>query len=263
MKNLFIKSQDGIDIHCLVSEPKTTALIFVHGWLGNANWWNHQQVYFEKTYRVVQIDLPGRGQSGNGRKKWSSTQYAYDIKAVADSIEAEKIILIGHSMSGPYVLEASLMIPQTKMVVLVDTLKNMDQLMNYQQANKLLFTAYRNDFSEAIKQLLPKFLYSPATPISIIKQLEYEFLRSTPEYAIDSIGPLYKMAITEIAKQIQIPVRAINSDLTPTIKSSLKKYLKNFEFEVIPGTGHYPMLEKPNEFNVALEKILREVSESI
>jgi pimeloyl-ACP methyl ester carboxylesterase len=163
-------------------------------------------------------------------------------------------------MSGPYTLEASLLIPKVKLVVLVDTLKNMDQLMDYQQADDLIFKSYKKDFKYAVENLLPKFLFAESTPIEIREQLESEFLKNDAEFAVESIEPLYKMDIRQISKQVQVPVRAINSNYTPTDVDSIRKYIKDFEYIIISGSGHYPMLEKPNEFNLSLDEILQKIS---
>jgi len=256
----YINSEDGINIHYKISGMKPTAIVFIHGWLGNANWWNDQQEYFKDNYSVVQIDLPGHGKSETGRVNWSSKLYAKDIKAVVDQIASGNIILVGHSMSGPYTLEASLLIPKVKLVVLVDTLKNMDQLMDYQQADDLIFKSYKKDFKYAVENLLPKFLFAESTPIEIREQLESEFLKNDAEFAVESIEPLYKMDIRQISKQVQVPVRAINSNYTPTDVDSIRKYIKDFEYIIISGSGHYPMLEKPNEFNLSLDEILQKIS---
>jgi sigma-B regulation protein RsbQ len=255
-----IKAQDGFNIYYQISGTKPTAIVFVHGWLGNADWWTKQTDFFKEDYCVVQIDLSGHGQSEKGRTNWSSTQYANDIKYVTDEIESNNIILVGHSMSGPYVLEASLFIKRAKLIVLVDTLKNMDKLMDYEQANNLLFKSYQQDFAHAVKHLLPKFLFVDTTPVDIREQLQTEFLQNDADFAVKSIEPLYKMNIRAIAKQVQVPVRAINSDATPTDIDSVRKYISNFDYYLISGCGHYPMLEKPNEFNFALQKILQKQS---
>jgi pimeloyl-ACP methyl ester carboxylesterase len=40
-----------------------------------------------------------------------------------------------------------------------------------------------------------------------------------------------------------------------------KRYLPRLEYEVIEGSGHYPMLEKPAETNAALVRIVGKISE--
>jgi pimeloyl-ACP methyl ester carboxylesterase len=48
----------------------------------------------------------------------------------------------------------------------------------------------------------------------------------------------------------------VNSDGDTTHIDSLKKYCKaSAEVVYVHGTGHYPMIEKPSDFNGALEKI--------
>ena len=48
----------------------------------------------------------------------------------------------------------------------------------------------------------------------------------------------------------------VNSDGDTTHIDSLKKYCKaSAEVFYVHGTGHYPMIEKPAEFNDALEKV--------
>ena len=254
----YVQSEDGVTLHYQVSDTKPIALVFVHGWLGNAGWWNRQRDYFQENYTIVQIDLPGRGKSGKERVNWTSTQYAKDIQAVVGQLASEEIVLVGHSMSGPYTLEASLLIPRVNLVVLVDTVKDLDMVMNYEQANELLFTSYRKDFKYAVQNFLPNYLFAKTTPVAIREQLEKEFLANDVEFAIASLEPLYKMDLQSIAQQVQVPVRAINSDYTATKPDSIRKYITDFAYLTISGTGHYPMLEKPDAFNRALAEILQE-----
>jgi pimeloyl-ACP methyl ester carboxylesterase len=254
----YLQSQDGVNIHCQISKARPTALVFVHGWLGNGDWWRSQMEFFREKYTVVQLDLPGHGKSGTGRLHWSSAKYANDIKIVVDQVDSDNVVLVGHSMSGPYTLEASLAIPKVRLVVLVDTLKNMDQLMDLQQAEELLFKQYKKDFKDAVENLLPKFLFAPSTPAAVREQLQKEFLQYDAAQAIKYLEPLYTMDIRNIAGQVRVPVRAINSDLTPTNIDSIRKYISDFVFVTISGCGHYPMLENPNEFNLLLDGILHE-----
>ncbi|UIR56839.1 alpha/beta hydrolase [Sphingobacterium sp. SRCM116780] len=254
-----VSSSDGLKIHYIETGKGNITLVFVHGWLGNIDWWNNQQTYFKEKYNIVQIDLGGHGKSEKTRRNWTSTQYADDIKAVLDQIHTTEIILIGHSMSGAYVLEASVDSPKIKAIILVDTLKDLDQVFTYEQAEQILFSNYRKDFKEAVEQILPQHLFVVETPASIKKQLQEEFIQNQPELAINTLAPLYKMDIRQLAKSIEVPVRAINSDASATSLENNQKYLKDYNYKIINGTGHYPMLEKPKEFNLLLNEIITEL----
>lgn len=56
-----------------------------------------------------------------------------------------------------------------------------------------------------------------------------------------------------------MPVRAINSDLQPTDIEANRRYFRDYAMRIIPGLGHYPMLEAPIAFNAALHETLAEL----
>jgi pimeloyl-ACP methyl ester carboxylesterase len=64
--------------------------------------------------------------------------------------------------------------------------------------------------------------------------------------------------------QAKVPVRCINSaggykSFTPTVVETNKKYA-DFGAVTIEGVGHYPMLEKPDEFNRKLRDVFKELA---
>ncbi|WP_160136026.1 alpha/beta fold hydrolase [Chryseobacterium sp. c4a] len=252
-------SSDGQKIHYKESGSGNTAIILIHGWLGNAEWWADQQKYFASSYQVIQMDLAGHGKSDSSREDWTSSGYADDIKAVANAIDSSEIILVGHSMSGAYVLEASLKISKVKAVVLIDTLQNLEQSFTEEQAEQMQFTQYRSDFKNAVENILPQYLFVEKTPEDIKTRVQHEFLHNESERAINLLKPLYKTDFKEIAKQVPVPVIAINSDTYPTNLEGNRKYLKNYDYITITETGHYPMLEKPEEFNIILDGVLKKL----
>ena len=67
------------------------------------------------------------------------------------------------------------------------------------------------------------------------------------------------------ARLLRIPVRCINGDLFPTDVETIRHTIADFDAVVLPHTGHYPMLECPDEFNrrlaefvAAMEDVLEE-----
>jgi pimeloyl-ACP methyl ester carboxylesterase len=55
---------------------------------------------------------------------------------------------------------------------------------------------------------------------------------------------------------VKVPVRAINSDVQPTAVEANRRWFADFDVEVLPAVGHYPMLERPAAFNEALRRAL-------
>ena len=59
-----------------------------------------------------------------------------------------------------------------------------------------------------------------------------------------------------VFKNITVPVVSINTRLWPTAPDENRKHINNYQLFYIEKTGHFPMLEKPDEFNMLLKKAL-------
>ena len=59
-----------------------------------------------------------------------------------------------------------------------------------------------------------------------------------------------------VFKDITIPVVSINARLWPTAPEENRKHIEDYQLFYIEETGHFPMLEKPEEFNMLLRKAL-------
>jgi pimeloyl-ACP methyl ester carboxylesterase len=59
---------------------------------------------------------------------------------------------------------------------------------------------------------------------------------------------------------VKAPMRLINADLWPTDLSFWRKHKKDVELAVMPGVGHFLMVEDPEEFNRLLRRAVRELA---
>jgi hypothetical protein len=65
----------------------------------------------------------------------------------------------------------------------------------------------------------------------------------------------------ELMKGLPKKLYLVNSDVLPVKPDSLNKYCRyGCEVVTVHATGHYPMIEKPVEFNAALEKVLAKIA---
>ena len=106
-----IRTDDGLNLVCEVRGQGDTALVFLHGWCGDREYWKHQVDAFAADYRVITLDQAGHGESGKDRKAWSVSGLAGDIEAVIKALGLRRVILVGHSMGGPVALLAAKRMP--------------------------------------------------------------------------------------------------------------------------------------------------------
>jgi pimeloyl-ACP methyl ester carboxylesterase len=62
---------------------------------------------------------------------------------------------------------------------------------------------------------------------------------------------------TEAAvRRLKVPLRAVNGDLYPTDAEGVRKVKADFDAVVMKHMGHYPMIERPEEFNRLLAEVI-------
>src|SRR5919108_5675393 len=99
-------SADNVHIEYYVYGHGEPAVVLVHGWANDANYWHAQIPVLKPRYTVVALNLAGHGASGSNRSDWSIANYARDVAAVAREIPNAHLVLVGHSMGAAVVLAA-------------------------------------------------------------------------------------------------------------------------------------------------------------
>jgi pimeloyl-ACP methyl ester carboxylesterase len=74
------------------------AVVFIHGWSCNLNFWKTNIPAFVNQSRVIAIDLPGHGESDKPQVTYSMDLFARAIDAVLQDAKVERATLVGHSM---------------------------------------------------------------------------------------------------------------------------------------------------------------------
>jgi pimeloyl-ACP methyl ester carboxylesterase len=256
-----VRTDDGLNLVCEVRGQGDTALVFLHGWCGDREYWKHQADAFAADYRVVTLDQAGHGESGKDRKVWSAGGLAGDVEAVVKALGLKRVILVGHSMGGPVALLAAKRMPGTVVAVIgADTLQNAEFEMP-EEVRKQFMEAFEKDFKGTMRAALAGMLHEK-TDAELKKWLLTRAEAQDPKMATGLMRDLSGLDQKKLLKEARVPVRCINSAggfqfFTPTAVAINKKYA-DFNAVTLEGVGHYPMLEKPAEFNGKLRDVLKE-----
>jgi len=240
-----------------------TTLLFVHGWCINKEYWNEQSKYFSDKYKVVALDLPGFGRSDKNRTEWTFEKYTEDINEFIKAEKLKNVILIGHSMSGDILLLMDTNYPESVIgIVGIDNLKRPGEKFSEEESKQVegFFAMMDSSFSGTVEVYTKGNLFTPSADTSIVNRVIKDFKNNDSLIAIKVLRSLFDVSQKEkeMMQQLKHTLYLVNSDPDTTHIDSLKKYCKaSAEVVYVHGTGHYPMIEKPAEFNSALEKVIR------
>jgi pimeloyl-ACP methyl ester carboxylesterase len=250
------RSADGVPIHYREGGQGERALVFVHGWLGNTSWWEPVMRRFAPEYRVVALDLAGHGESGAGRSDWSVERFAGDVACVVQALALEHVVLLGHSMSGEItVAAANLLGPRVELLVPVDTLNDAEWDLP-PEVWAQFFGGLRADFPNAVDNFFRTMLFAPSSPPEVVARVVGEARAADGARAVPMLERGRDFDLKGGLRALRSPVHALNSDRNPTNLAVNRKYAPRFDVELLPGVGHWPMLEDPRGFGDALSRVL-------
>ena len=251
-----------VEINYFQQGQGDTTLLFLHGWCIDGTYWKNQVEYFSKNYNVFAIDLPGFGKSKAERTNWTIEEYANDVIAFIDTMNLKNVVIIGHSMAGEIMLQTALSNnPKIVGVVGVDNFKSIDVVLPPEQMKQMtdFFPLLEKDFKNSAPIYADLMLFHPTTSKEVKDRVKTDFANSNSVIGYETIMTQmqYASADAQRLEQLNYKLYLINSDGFPTNETGLKNHCKNsFQVETISATGHYPMIEKPTEFNILLEKVL-------
>jgi len=244
---------DGMKIHSTATGKGSRTIVLVHGWTCDETSWAGNVPELAKKYRVITLDLPGHGKSGSPKDgKVTMDMFARAVEAVRAEQKVDKIILAGHSMGTPVIRQYARLYPQhVAALVLVDgvvvapTPPGGRGIRPPLDADRLLTPE-----GLAMRESMIKGMFTPKTPKDVQDHVLKMMLGAPPATAASAMRTTFdeKYASDEV---MTVPVYGIFAENSFAAGATpfLKKVFPKFEFIAMPGTGHFVMMEQPQEFN--------------
>ncbi len=260
-KKIKIRNSE-VEINYYQQGKGDTTLLFLHGWCIDGTYWENQLNHFSKQYNALAIDLAGFGKSTANRQNWTIEEYAEDVNSFIDSLHLKNVVLIGHSMSGAIMLQtAMLKNPNIIGIVGIENFKVLDVEFTPEQMKQMtdFFPMLQNNFKNSAPIYADMMFFHQMTSQVIKNRVKNDFANADPIIGYGTLMNLMQYSITEAQtlEKLKLPLNLINGDYFPTNEIGLQNHCKNgYKVEMISDSGHFPMIEKPEEFNKKLENIL-------
>lgn len=234
-------------------------LILIHGWSCDGRYWQHQVNELSHNYKIITIDLAGHGYSSLDRNNYTMVSYAHDIKAVIEQEKVESAILVGHSMGGGVIAEAARLMPEkVDGLVGIDTLHSVAEQVPQTELDAMV-NSFELDFKMATREFVSS-MFPQGTSQQLVTWVKEDMSSALKNVALSAfknyLGQYVNGEAANVFKSINVPVVSINARLWPTAPHLNKLHINDYQVYYIEESGHFPMLEKPKEFNKLLKKAI-------
>jgi pimeloyl-ACP methyl ester carboxylesterase len=241
----------------------TVALL--HGGFRNSGDWYHQAAQLGEQHRVVTIDLPGHGDSPMPPYGCAVIGVADDVRQILDCLGSGPAVLVGHSFSCRVVCEFGRRWPERVVgIVLVDGSRTAggpvseDAIVAQLRTRgpvETLRSLYVNMFLPTSPRELRERVVAEAVafPTEVMQSLMTASARWDDAEADDALAALGcpVLALQSTYTRLDGTREALTGPQSPWL-DLLPARVADLRIEIVPGTGHFSMLERPVAVTEAL-----------
>lgn len=250
-------------------------IVFVHGFSCSVSDWRHQIDALSGNYRCIAVDQTGHGRSGPSARQLTMDNLGADIASLLGHLDLQNAVLVGHSMGTRIVIQAALDAkPRVGGVVLVD---GSSVPADPDAVRKSVSDAMDEKGFEAWSDNLITSLIVDTASEEDQQAIKIRARRLDPTNALDMFSGMMSWDLgrfTEAHKELSCPVVVLQS--TSVIKGEgwERKLIDeapnslwldawqqrpNAEIETYSATGHFTMLERPDEVSQAIRDLIKRI----
>jgi pimeloyl-ACP methyl ester carboxylesterase len=163
-------------------------------------------------------------------------------------------------MGGSVAAEAARLMPERAIGIIgVDTLHNIEYPLTREELRQMI-TPLERDFIAGSRQFVAEMISSDTDPL-LREWIIGDMSAATPAIALSAMKQMMAQYLAgeaaEIFDAIRIPVIAVNGDLWPINYEANRRHMFSFDAIVLNEADHFLMLNRPDEFNPALEQAIQ------
>ena len=237
-------------------------VILLHGWIGSWGLWQPTMEALGQHYRCYALDFWGFGESGKKRDSYAVGDFMALVRQFMDALGIASAPLIGHSMGGTTGLGTTIRHPDrvTKVCVIGSPIVGSSLSILLQLAGVPWIGSIVRNLPAALK--LGIWLFAPliTRDQKWYPMVARDISRTTVESFFSSIGSLRRTDLRPRLNEIKVPTLGLygmrDVIVHPKQYQPLQSGVKHARIEVLPQSGHFPMLDEPDKYLAIIKSFL-------
>jgi len=249
-------------------------MVFIHGWGGSARYWESTAIALADIFDCLLYDLRGFGRSQLPQEPidlvYEMEEYAEDLAVLLDRLQLGRVYLNAHSMGAS---AATLFLNRYPERV-ERAILTCSGIFEYEEKS---FAAFHKFGGYIVKfrprwflqipfagpLFMARFLHRPL-PGAVSRTFLEDFLMADYNAALGTMLTSVSKYAAEVMPQefsrLSVPTLLVSGEYDKIIPAALGRRAaqlsEKIEYFEIPGTAHFPMLEKPTIYLERVQEFL-------
>ncbi len=220
-------------------------IIFLHGWVGSWRYWISAMQIASTSFRAYALDLFGFGDSIHDPLRYSLDRQADLVKRFLEEMGIGKVALVGHNLGALVGFSYLKQWPQT-----VDRMMAINCPIEYSLVNARMRTATVPDLTDWLVARTPEAI----SALSDASKVDLQAVSAS------MAGLQANTDMFAGIRDLGVPCLFVNGPNDPAIATPSQERIDLFPNHMhqvnLEGTGHFPMIDNPNQFNRLLTDFL-------
>ena len=231
-------------------------IVFLHGVGSDKSVWHPQLAHFGQTRRTIAFDYPGYGDSDPAPEGTTRDHYASAVLSALTELGVERAHVGGLSLGGVVAIAIHHAAPERcASLVLADTFAvHPDGRAIYDRG-----IAASGDLRAMAEARVDVLIAQPADP-PVRREVVDTMSRINPAAYRIGAKAVWLADQHDRAAAIDVPTLVIcgaeDKVTPPALSEELAALIPNAQLRLVAGAGHLLNLEKPEEFNAAVERFI-------
>ena len=259
----FVKLDEG-DMHVVEDgKPGAPAVLLIHGSGGSTAWWDPVIPALASACRVIRVDLLGHGGSSSPAGGYDIPVHARRVGAALDLLGAGRVMVTGHSMGCMVATALAEQRPdKVAALALIDMGPSLDAQIPEGLLVRLLLARFpgrllwrlRSEATirKAMATAVTRPVDIPGALIEATLGMSHRTLSGTDRGALDYMR---QRSLPDRLAPLGVPLLVIfgtEDARYPASSAAAYRAVPGARIELLPGVGHTPMLEDPQNTGALL-----------
>ncbi len=212
-------------------------IVFLHGWVGSWRYWINAMQIASTSFRAYAIDLFGFGDTTRDPLRYSLNRQADLINRFLEEMGIGKVALIGHGLGALVGFSFIKQWPKS-----VDRMMAINCPLEYDSVNARMRTGTMIDLVEWLAGRTPEAISALA-----------DASKADIQAVSASMAGLQANNLFSAVRNLGVPCLLVYGPNDPAIISPSQDNADSLPIHIhqinLEGTGHFPMIDNPTQFN--------------
>ena len=259
----YVVTPDEIPIYYIDEGPRSSAGIFlIPAEPFNSKFWQKNIPELSQRFRVVAMDVRGRGESGKTDDGHNLTQFARDFRQVLEELGLEKVLVVGWSLGGSIVWSYMEQFGDDRLAGYVNVDQRPARIVP-EGFHETMLEAVRTHpiqyYSKSVRWMLGPDM---ALEEEVFNWMVYECMKTPTSTHCTTVTEAYHSDWRPFLPSVRIPTRvfwAKHGGIRSEMAQDMVQAMPNSRLVYFEKSGHLLPWTEAEKFNQEVEAFAREV----